>query len=125
MKLKSLLIINAIVLGVSGAGALLFPAFVLTMYGVESGPAALLMAQYSGLGSVAIALITWFFRGIEDQNARRALILALMITYVVGAILSVLGTISGIMKIGWPVVGIYLIFASGYAYFQFFKKKLQ
>jgi len=38
-----------------------------------------------------------------------------------GVIISISGIISGVMKNGWPVVGIYLLFALGYAYFQFFK----
>jgi hypothetical protein len=37
-------------------------------------------------------------------------------------IISISGIISGVMKGGWPVVGIYLLFALGYAYFQFFKR---
>lgn len=114
MKLKSLLIINAVVLGASGVSALFFPSFVLSMYGVESGTAASLMAQYSGLGSIAIGLITWFFRNTEDQKSQKALVIALIITFVTGTVLSVIGTLSGVMKIGWVVVGIYLIFAIGY-----------
>ncbi len=124
MKLKTLLLINAIVLSLSGLSALLIPTKVLIMYGVDPNPAVLLMAQYSGLGSIAIGLLTWFFRNIEYVQAHKTLIPALLITYVVGTIISIIGAISGIMKVGWPVVGIYFIFSLGYFYFQFFKKIL-
>jgi uncharacterized RDD family membrane protein YckC len=60
---------------------------------------------------------------VEDQKAQRAIILALLITNIIGVIISVSGIISGVMTRGLPVVGIYLFFTLGYAYFLFFKKK--
>jgi len=123
MNLKILLIFNTVVLGLSGLSALLIPDIILVMYGVDPNSSVTLMAQYSGLGSIAIALITWFFRNIEYSQARRTLIPALLITYVIGTIISVLGAISGIMKVGWPVVGLCFVFSLAYFYFQFFKTK--
>lgn len=122
MKLRNLLIINAIVSCASGICAVLIPEPVLSLYGVTSGPAVLLMAQYAGLGSIVIGLIAWLTRNVKDSDAQRAIILTLLIANIIGAIISVLGTISGIMKVGWPVVGFYLFFALGYAYFKFIKK---
>jgi hypothetical protein len=122
MKLRSLLIVNAIILGCSGIWALLLPSSVLSLYGVESGPAVQLMARYAGLGSLVIALVAWFSRNVMDLKAQRAIILAFLITYVIAVIVSVIGTISGTMKIGWAVVGLYLLFALGYAYILLLKK---
>ena len=122
MKLRSLLLVNAIVLGCSGIWALLLPSSVLSLYGVESGPAVQLMARYAGLGSLVIALVAWFSRNVIDLKAQRAIILAFLITYVIAVIVSVFGTISGTMKIGWAVVGLYLLFALGYAYILLLKK---
>jgi hypothetical protein len=121
MKLKNLLIVNAIVLGGSGISAVLMPSKVLSFYGVELNPAMLMMAQYAGLGSIAIGLVAWFSRNVEDLKAQRAIILAFLITYVIALLISVQGTISGVMKVGWPVVVLYSLLASGYAYFQFIK----
>ena len=122
MKFRNLLILNAIFIGISGILALLFPTRVLSLYGVESGPAVQLMAQYAGLGSLAIALVAWFIRDVKDPEAQFAIKLAFLITYIIGAIVSVQGTISGTMKIGWAVVGLYLLFAIGYAYILILKK---
>jgi hypothetical protein len=121
MKLKNLLIVNAIVLGGSGISAVLMPSKVLSFYGVELNPAVLMMAQYAGLGSIAIGLVAWFSRNVEDLKAQCAIVLAFLITYVIALIISVQGTISGVMKVGWPVVVLYSLLASGYAYFQFIK----
>lgn len=123
MKLKSLLIANAIVIGGSGLFALFWPSGVLSLYGVESGPAIELMAQYAGLGSLVIGLIAWFSRNVKDPKARHSIILAFLITYLAGFIVSVSGTISGIMKVGWAVVGLYLLFALCYAYMLLLKKR--
>ena len=122
MKLKYLLVVNAIVLGGSGLSAILMPAKVISLYGVEIGREVIMMAQYAGLGSVAIGLVAWFSRNVEDIKAQRAIILAFLITYAIGIIISVQGTISGVMKVGWPVIILYLVLALGYAYFQFMKR---
>jgi hypothetical protein len=122
MKLKYLLVVNAIVLGGSGLSAILMPAKVISLYGVELGREVIMMAQYAGLGSVAIGLVAWFSRNVEDIKAQRAIILAFLITYAIGIIISVQGTISGVMKVGWPVIILYLVLALGYAYFQFMKR---
>ena len=116
MKLKTLLIINAVVVGCSGILAILFPTAVLSLYGVEPGPAVQLMAQYAGMGSLVIALLAWFSRNVKDHKAKMAIILAFVITYITGIIISLIGTLAGIMKIGWAVVGIYLLFALCYVY---------
>ena len=122
MKLKNLLVLNAIVLGGSGISAVLMPSNVISLYGVELNSAVIMMAQYAGLGSIAIGLVAWFSRDVEDLKAQRAIILAFLITYVIAIIISVQGTISGVMKIGWPVIVLYLLLAFGYSYFQFRKR---
>ena len=123
MKLKRLLIVNAVILGCSGIVAILLPSNVLSLYGVESGPAVKLMAQYAGLGSFVIGFIAWFSKNVKDSKAQNAIILAFLITYVIGAIISVFGTLSDLMKNGWAVVGIYLLFSLAYASVLFQKKK--
>ncbi len=122
MKLKTLLVFYAIIGICSALTAILFGEKVLSMYGVDSSPAASLMGQYAALGTIAMVLVAWFARNVEDRKAQRAIILAFLITNFIGVIISVLGIISGVMKHGWPVVGIYLLFALGYSYFQFFKR---
>jgi len=37
------------------------------MYGVDSNPAASLMGQYSTLGTIAMILVAWFARNVEDN----------------------------------------------------------
>jgi len=121
IKLKNLLVANALVFGISGLASILAPSIILSLWGIDSGSAALLTTQYDGVGSIGIALVSWFARNVEDLQAKRAITLAMLIAYIMGLIISVLGIISGVMKTGWPVLVIFLLFASAFAYFQFSK----
>ena len=51
MKLKTLLVVNAVIGAGSALTAILFGEKVLSMYGVDSNPAASLMGQYCSVGN--------------------------------------------------------------------------
>lgn len=120
MRLKTLLVTNAVLLGASGACAVLMPARMVALYGVKLGPEVVMMARYAGLGSLAIALVAWFSRNVQAPEAQRGIVVALLITFVIGTVISLVDTLSHVMKIGWPVVGTYAVFALAYAYVFFF-----
>ena len=122
MKLKNLLVITALFFLINGILALLAPATQLLLYGVTLGQGEKYMGQWAGLGSIVIGLLAWFARNVAYYEAQRAIILTLLIYYVIGVVISVLGTISGVMSaMGWSLVLIYLLFAIGYAYFLFWR----
>jgi hypothetical protein len=121
MKLKTFLITVAIISCGCGITSLLVPAQVMSLFGVESNPAISLLAQFSGLGSVALGLVPWFTRNMELSKAKETIIPAMLICNVIGIIISVLGTLSGAIKIGWLSSGLYTVFAVGYAWFLFSK----
>lgn len=122
MKLRTFLIINAIIMLCQGAYAMLLPAIVLSQYGVSRGPVESFMAQYAGMGTFVMGLLALFSRDITDHKAQRAVILTLLIANVIGITISVVGMISGVIGVsGWLVVGFYLFFVLGYAYFLFMK----
>lgn len=122
MKLKTLFIITAVFFIINAPIALLIPRTQLSLYGVTTCPGGNYMAQWAGLGSITIALIAWFSRNLAESEARRGIVLTLMIYFILGFVISVLGTISGVMSaMGWSLVLIYLLFAIGYAYFLYKK----
>ncbi len=122
MKLSTLMVINAVVALAYALGMLLMPATLLSLYGMTSGSSEQLMAQFFGVGLVAIGLLTWFARNVTDAGTRRAIILALLVSHAIGVIVSVPGTLSGVMNaVGWSAVALYLLLGLGYAYFQFVK----
>ncbi len=122
MKLSNLLVVNTIVALVYGISFVLVPATVLSIYGVTQGPAVELMGQFFGVALIGIGLLTWFARNVADSDTQRGIILALLISDVIGVIVAVLGTVSGVMNVvGWSSVGIYALLGLGYAYLQFVK----
>jgi hypothetical protein len=122
MKLSSFLVLNAVIALVYGIGAVLVPGTVLTMYGMTPNPGMLLIGQFFGVALIGIGLVTWLARNVVDSAAQRAIILGLLISDVVGVIVALLGTLSGVMNaVGWSSVLIYLVLTLGYAYFQFMK----
>jgi len=57
-------------------------------------------------------------------RAQRAIVLSQLVATVIGAIVAVMGALSGVMSaLGWLAVGIYLVLALGYGYFQFAKPR--
>jgi len=118
-NLRILLFINALILGASGTFAVLLPARVCSLYGVAVNPEVMMMAQYAGLGSVAVALFAWFGRRVTDPRVLRGLTIALFITHAAGAVISLLNTISGVISLGWPIFVLYTLLAIGYGYFLF------
>lgn len=118
MKLRLLFIITSAFFIINAPIALLVPWIQLSLYGVATGPGSNHMAQWAGLGSLTVALIAWFARNLTESQERRGIVQTLMIYFIVGLLLSAVGTVSGVMNaMGWSLVAIYFLFASGYAYF--------
>jgi len=122
MKLKTLFIINAVIAIVYGICFALVPSRVLLIYGLVAGPAETLLGQFFGVALIGIGLITWLARNVTDANARGAIVLALLISDIIGVIVSLIGTVTGVMNVfGWSAVIIYLFFTIGFTYFRFRK----
>jgi len=122
MKFNNLLILNTVLALVFGVGLVLMPATVAAMYGIAPEPAVNLMGQFFGTELLAVGLLAWFARNISDSKTQGAITLAFVIANVVGLVVSVMGTLSGVMNaVGWSAVVIYLVLSLGYAYFQFAK----
>jgi membrane-bound ClpP family serine protease len=122
MKLSTLLVITAVVALIFGIFFVLVPTTVLSIYGVTQGPAEALMSQYFGTSLIFAGLVAWLMRKVTDASAQRAVVFGFLITDILGVIVSLIGTRSGVMNsVGWTVVVIYLLLAIGFASIQFKK----
>ena len=122
MKLRNLLIINAVVALIYGLSYELVPATVLSLYGTTQGSSEVFYARLFGAALIGIGLLTWLARNIMDSGTQRAVILSLLAFSIIGAIVAVSATVSGVMSaFGWTGVAVFSFFALGYAYFQFIK----
>ena len=124
MKLSQLLILNAVVALVFGIAFLLFPGTVVALYGATPGPQINLVAQFFGVELVHIGLFAWLARNVADGLAQRAIILAFLLGDVIGLVISLVGTVSGVLnEVGWSSVVVYAVLALGYANLQFMKPR--
>ena len=120
MKLRTLLIINAVIAIVYGLSYQLTPIMVLSVYGVPQGPSEIFLSRLFGAALIGIGLLTWFARNIPDHETQRAIILSMLVYDIVGVIVTLYATLSGVMNtVGWTGVVIFTFLALGYAYFQF------
>ena len=69
MNIRRLFIINGLILGASGILAVLWPVTVCEIYGVDISPEVLMMSQFAGLGSIAVALVSLFVLKVRDPLA--------------------------------------------------------
>ncbi|MGD0753955.1 MAG: hypothetical protein ABR927_02750 [Bacteroidales bacterium] len=122
MKLKTLMIINAIVAIVFGVTFVIVPAHVYSLYDITADKQLIYMGQLFGGTLIGFALLTWMARNATDSDARRAIVYSLFAADCIGFVVALIGQISNVVNaLGWLTVAIYLLLALGFGYFQFFK----
>lgn len=119
MNTRTVMTVAAVIALVFAIGLLLAPAFMATLYGIGTSPSEILLARYFGAALLAIGLVNWLARN-ADYASLRPIIFANMVGDFVGVIISVMGTVSGVLSsLGWLSVALYLLLALGFAYLQF------
>jgi len=119
MKLRTFLMIVAVVALLYGLGLLLLPTFMATTYGFGTSASEILLARFFGVAMLTLGLINWLAKDLTGASIK-PIILGSLIGDAVGAIVALMGTLSGVMNaVGWSAFGIYLVFTLGFAYFQF------
>ena len=124
MKLKTLMIIKAVVCLGFGPLLLFLPGQLLNLLGTTFGPGAALTAREYGAALIGNLLLTWLARNAEDSVARRAIIWNLFVYDGIALVATVLILLSGGLNIlGWGIAGVYLFFTIGFGYFLIPDKK--
>ena len=119
MKLRTFLMIVAVIALVYSVGLLLMPVFMETSYGTETSASVVLSDRFFGATLLSLSVITWLARDLTGASVR-PIITGSLIGNAVGLVVSLMGTLGGVMNAsGWSAVVIYLVFALGFAYFQF------
>jgi hypothetical protein len=118
MKLKTLMVMKAVVCVAFGPILLFVPGPLLTLLGSSFGPGAALTAREYGAALLGNFMLTWFARNAEESVARRAIVLDLFVYDAIAFVAVLLIQLSGGLNLlGWCIVAIYLFFALGYGYF--------
>ena len=114
--MRKILIVNTFLATVHGLAFVLMPVFALGFYGVTVGPGEQVMGQLFGAGLLTVALMCALGQGLADRAALRMIGVALCIPYVVGAVVTAMASLKGVMNVfGWLGFAIYAGLAMAYA----------
>jgi hypothetical protein len=124
MKLKTLLIIKAIVCLCLGIPILLVPNFTYSIFGATLAAGGVFAAREYGASMMGNLMLTWFARNSQESDARWAIILALFVYDAIGVVVTLIAIISGALNpLAWLIVALYLFLALGFGYFLLQKRK--
>jgi hypothetical protein len=120
MNVKLFLAVAAVVSILYGIAFVLVPALLLATYGMTTDASTVLSARYFGLTLLGLGLIAWFVKDTSDRRALRGLLVSLAISAAVGVLVSIWGSISGIMNVmGWSGVLVYVVWLAFCVYYLF------
>lgn len=124
MNYRILFLINAFIAVLFGLGFLVVPSMVLNQFGVDEYASTKLVSQFFGTAMLALGLLLWFAKDVVDSNLQRGMGVALLVGAAAGLIITVTGTVSGILRTNWWLaVVIYVLFGLAYAYLVFLKPR--
>ncbi len=122
MKLNTFMAIAAVLAFVFGLGFLLFPAQLISSYGVTLEAGGQWVGRYLGSAFIGIGVLTWLARNAEKGGALRAILLGDFALSAIGLVVAILDIIYGPGNaLVWSTVAIYLFLTVGFGYFQFVK----
>lgn len=121
MRLRSVLLLGTILAFLFALALLLGPAIVLKFFGLTGSPTEALLAQLIGAGLIGVGILSWFAKDFADAHALQAAVVSLFVTSAVAFVVGLLAVLAKVPKSGnaWIGVVLFLLFAVGFAYFQF------
>jgi hypothetical protein len=118
IKFRRFIGIAAIITLFNGVCYTLFPAALLPNYGIAPTAGAQLGFRFLGAALLTFGLILWFLRLTQDKLAARGLLIGASVGNVVGLLISLWATLTGVMNgAGWLFVVTYAVLLAGYVYF--------
>lgn len=125
MTPRRLFVLNAVIAGFYGIALLAVTDPILDIYGIDANADGVYMARWFGLGLIATALTTWLNRDAADAATGRAIAQALGITYGIGVLLAMWGTVFGPFNVvGVVAIGLNLLLGAGFVWFGFVEPRI-
>ncbi len=118
MKVKTLIIIMALLSLIWGIGFILMPKFFWSLYGLSLDTGGVYMSRQLGVVFFILGLVLWLARNTQEALAVRAISLGLFVGNILGFVVALIGQFSaGISLLGWVGVACYLLLAAGFGVF--------
>lgn len=115
-----LLVANAVVVGLFGLTATLFPGPLFDAFGGVSDVGSQFVMRLFGAALIGECLVRYGMRSVAPGDIRTALVNASVVEYVFAATAAVLAQATGVTNTaGIALVVLYGVFALGYAYIRF------
>ena len=122
MNLRNLYLVNTVVSLGFALGFLLMSPFLLGLLGMDVTPDARTLGQLIAVELVVGGVTTLLARDVTDAKATSAINTGNFIAGVLGTMIALLATLSGVMGwFGYVVTAVYLFIAVAFGYFQFLK----
>lgn len=122
MKLRNLYLLNTIVSLGFALGFLVLSSFLLGLFGMEDTADARTLGQLIAVELVVGGVTTLLARDVTDPKATSAINTGNFTAGVLGTVIALLATLSGVMGwFGYVVTAVYLFIAVAFGYFQFMK----
>jgi hypothetical protein len=123
MNLRNLYLLNTIVSLGFALGFFLVSPFLLGLFGMEVTPDARTLAQLIGVELVVGGVTTLLARDVTDAKATGAINTGNFLAGLIGTIIALRATLTGVMGgFGYVVTAVYLFIAVAFGYFQFLKR---
>ena len=117
MTFRTLLLIKAAVCLGFGAYLLLAPASLFGLLGAPLGGAGVFAAREYGAAMVGTLLLAWFAKDVQARDARRAILIDLLVYDAIGLVITLGVVVTGVLNLlGWGIVVVYAFFAAGSGY---------
>ena len=118
MKLSTLILIMALLSLVWGAGFILLPGSMWSMYGLALDSNGIYVSRELGTIFFMLGIILWFARKDPGSPALRAIVVGLFIGNALGFIVTLIGQFSsGVNAMGWVGAVLYALLAFGFGYY--------
>jgi ABC-type transport system involved in multi-copper enzyme maturation permease subunit len=122
MKLRNLYLLNTIISLGFALGFFLMSPLLLGLMGMDSTADARTLAQLIAVELVVGGVTTLLARDVTDSKATGAINTGNFLAGVLGTVITLRATLSGVMGwFGYIVMAVYLFIAVAFGYFQFLK----
>ena len=113
MTFRTLLVTKALVCLIFGVFLLAAPGVLFGLLGGTLSATGMFTAREYGAALIGTLLLTWLAKDVGAFDAKRAILLDLLVYDGIGVIITVAAISSGILNVlGWGIVVVYLLFAA-------------
>ena len=122
MNLRNLYLLNTVISLGFALGFLVLSSFLIGLFGMDDTPDTRTLGQLIAVELVVGGVTTWLARDVTDHKATTAINTGNFLAGVLGTVIALLATLSGVMGwFGYVVTAVYLFIAVAFGYFQFMR----